>query len=196
MYMDSKESISCPVCGATAKIFGHTHYLCSKCDWDSMVNTIDISYADPESASLSNLYPHPFTFYMEDGDYAECASMESFIQSLRVSDPKLQKEICKNYSGYAAYKLRLSLNDWRKEGIVYWNGRAIYRQSDAYTELITKAYDCLFEGNEVFRKLVLPHFKGKHLIHSIGCNTECETLLTPKEYLFQLRRLMERKDFD
>ena len=194
MYDNSKMFIRCPVCGAFVEMFQHTHYVCN-CGWDSLENTVDIAYKDPESAALSNLFPHKFVFRSREfGNNVPvtCLSMESFLQSLRVNDWKLQKQICENYSGYIAWKLRFALNDWRKDGIVYWDDVPIKRESEKYKRLITAAYDCLFESNDVFRELVLPHFKGKYLIHSFGCAVESETLLTEEEYRYQLNRLMER----
>ena len=194
MYENSKLSIICPVCGNIANMFEHTHYVCTKCNWDSLVNTVDISYGDNLSSPLSNLFPHNFTIYnsISPNTCIYCLSMESFLQSLRVSDAKLQKYICENYSGYASYKLRLSLNDWRKDGIVYWQGKPINRFSDDYKLLITEAYNALYEGNDVFRELVLPRFKDCHLIHSFGGQIQAETLLTQDEYLWQLKRLIKR----
>ena len=42
------------------------------------------------SAALSNFAPHPFVI-----DGVECASMEGFLQSLKFSNPDMQKEVCK-----------------------------------------------------------------------------------------------------
>ena len=121
--------------------------------------------------------------------------MESFLQSLRVKDPKLQKYICENCSGPVVQKLKICLRDWREDGYLYWNGIAIKRDSATYQELITTAYDCLFEGNPIFREYVLPHFKDMHLIHSIGKDSTCETLLTEDEFRYQLNRLIQRLNY-
>ena len=90
-----------------------------------------------------------------------------------------------------AYKMRLALNDWRKDGYVYWQGKSILRNSDEYAALITKAYDCLFEQNIIFRT-ILERFKDYHIIHSIGCDDIEETLLTENEYRYQLNRLKSK----
>ena len=192
MFENSKEVIVCPLCKMQAKMVDRTHYFCNHCSWDSRENTVDIGYQSRQSSTLSNLFPHKFVFYTCEEDKTTCLSMESFLQSLRVQDPVLQKYICENYSAMNAWKLRFALRDWREDGLVYWNGKAIVRCSDEYTELITTAYDCLFYGNPVFREIVLPHFKGKYLIHSFGCDCETETLLTEREYRYQLNRLMEK----
>lgn len=181
-----KQKIICPVCGNVVwleYVCEHASHLCEKCNWDSDIDTLDIAYKDNATAPLSNLFPHEFTL-----DGVKCKSMESFIQSLREKDSVLQKNICSNYSGLMAYKLRLSLTDWRKTGFVYWKGEQIIRKSDEYTQLITRAYDALYHQNFVFRE-ILYRSKDKILIHSIGNEDENETLLTEAEFRYQLNRL-------
>lgn len=198
MYdINTKTSIICPVCGNRAELFQHTHYVCNKCKWDSLENTVDIAFGDPVSSVLSNLFPHKFMFFHPTNSAGDvcCLSMESFLQSLRVKDPNLQKFICENYSGPIVQKLKVCLRDWRKDGYLYWNGIAIKRESETYQNLITTAYDCLFEGNPIFRECVLPKFKGVHLIHSIGKDCESGTLLTEAEFRYQLNRLIQRLDY-
>lgn len=156
---------------------------CSFCGYDNKI--LDISYKDPNSASLSNLFPHKFVI-----DGVTCQSMESFIQSLRVREEFIQREICENYSGYMGYKMRLSLPDWRKKGYVYWKGKSILRDSEDYNQLVTKAYEQLFYQNLVFRYCLINH-KDDVLFHTIGCTDKKETLLTQDEYISQLNKLIE-----
>ncbi len=198
-----KPSIICPKCGKIVNLsFGLTskyHYVCPECQWDSLENTVDILYADDETSALSNMFPHEFLLYtrLNPGvaDDTHCLSMESFLQSLRIKDPELQKYVCEHCSGPMVHKLKVFFGDWREDGYLYWNGVAIKRDSQAYIDLITTAYDCLFEGNPVFRECVLPSFKGKYLIHSIGKDNPAETLLTESEFRYQLNRLMQRLDY-
>ena len=192
MYENSKRQITCPVCGSPAPMIGRIHYTCNKCTWDSLYDTIDISYKDELTSPLSNLFPHKFVFYTCDEDKTTCLSMESFIQSLRVKDPLLQKYVCENYTGLAAYKLRRTLGDWRDDGIVYWQGKPIIREFEEYDKLITTAYDRLFESNPIFREVVLKKFKNFHIIHSIGDDSRSQSLLTEDEYRYQLNRLMKK----
>lgn len=156
---------------------------CKFCGHDNKI--LDISYKDNESAPLSNLFPHKFGV-----DGVTCQSMESFIQSLRVENEMIQRQICQNYSGYMAYKMRLSLPDWRKTGYVYWRGRKILRDSKEYDELMTKAYYELCSQNFVFRYCLYNH-KDEILFHTIGCTDKTETLLTQQEYISQLEKLIE-----
>lgn len=175
----------CPVCNNMASYNSYNQsYECYQCNWSSKdSNTLDISYKDMKTAPLSNLFPHTFII-----DEIKCSSFESFIQSLREENIEMQKCICSNYSGMMAYKMRLSLNDWRKTGYVYWKGNPILRISDDYLNLISRAYDALFEQNIVFREL-LKRYKDFHFIHSIGCDNISETLLTEIEFRNQLNRL-------
>lgn len=183
-----KSYVICPACSNNAYLYDldTPHYTCKACGWDSDVNTFDIAYKDNNTAVLSNLFPHAFVI-----DGVKCASMESFIQSLREEKVEVQKTICSDYSGMMAHKMKLCLRDWRPSGIVFWQGKPINRFSNEYTELMTRAYDCLFEQSILFKEILFRkrHF---HLIHSMGCDDIHETLLTEKEYRFQLNRLITR----
>lgn len=178
-----KEKIICPNCNNTA-FFNGDHYECKICNWNSKINTIDISYKDEESSVLSNLFPHKFKI-----DDVTCLSMESFLQSLREPSTVLQTTICSEYNGYMAYKMRRALRDWRKTGIVYWRGQKIQRNSAEYQKLLKRAYCSLYNDCIVFRTtLIRTH--GKFLIHSMGCDDPNETLLTESEYRNQLNMLL------
>lgn len=115
--------------------------------------------------------------------------MEGFLRSLAEKDSSIQKIIC-SYSNLPAYKLKFGLDDWRPTQILYWQGNEISRYSTDYQELLTKAYDALFE-NHLFKKL-LKGTIGKYLIHSIGNDLICESLLTEAEYRYQLNRLRDK----
>ncbi len=180
-----KAKLICPNCGEIAFYNVEKEgYYCDSCKWNSnSSDTADISYKSYETGALSNLFPYKFEI-----DGVQCASMESFIQSLREENPDIQAKICSDCAGPHAYKLRVCLNDWRTDGFVYWRGKKIKRISEDYTALITRAYDALFEQNILFRR-ALEHFKYHYLIHSIGKDDNTETLLTEEEYRFQLNRL-------
>ncbi len=199
---EPKNSIICPVCGKTAKrlpIYVNPLYRCDECGFlSSDENVVNISYGDPRSASLSNLYPHEFILYglYPTTNLSEkqitCPSMESFLQGLKIQDKDLQNIFMRNYSGMAAYKMSAILNDWKDSQTLWFNGIPYNRYSDEYTELITKAYDALFETNVIFREIVLPKFKDKILIHTTGKDSESDTILTEAEFRYQLNRLMKR----
>lgn len=189
----SKAFLVCPKCGEITTIKPITGIYECKCGWSSIsTKTIDISYKSEVSCTLSNLYPHKFTMPIKDNLTVTCLSMETFLQSLKIPDSDVQKYFLENYSGYMAYKAKLTMPDWRKDQTLYWMGQKIDRHSDDYQKLLTKAYDRLFETNPYFRNVVLPRFKDYYLIHTTGVDNPLQTILTEEEYRYQLNRLMEK----
>lgn len=135
------------------------------------------------ASSLSNFAPHPFII-----DGIECNSMEGFLQSLKFKDPEMQKYVCTLVGKKAKFKGKNK--KWFKEQKLYWQGKEINRNSDEYTNLITKAYDCLFE-NDSFKKALKASI-GRTLTHSIGKSKKSETILTSSEFINQLNRLRNK----
>lgn len=199
---EPKNSIICPVCGKTARRL-HVHvnplYRCSDCDFLSNdENVVNISSKDPVSAPLSNLFPHKFILYgfYPSSNISEeqitIPSMESFLQGLKIKDADLQNIFMTSYSGMNACRMSATLDGWKETGTLWFNGVPYDRYSDEYTDLITRAYDALFETNRVFREIVLPKFKDKILIHTIGKDNRSDTVLTEEEFRYQLNRLIKR----
>lgn len=143
------------------------------------------------SAAFSNLFPYDFSL-----DGIECASMEGFLRSLTVDDScsivnkNAKEQICK-LSGINAYKIRYQLRDWRKTQTVFWKGKEIKRDGAEYQELLTRAYDSLFE-NDLFKLVLSSLNDDDEITHSIGSHDKKETLLTGEEYIYQLNRLRKR----
>lgn len=183
----------CPHCGLELvpdySYVSEDLYRCANCSTYrlSEVNTIDISFKSKGIAkALSNLCPYPFEF-----DGVKCASMESFIQSLRVKDVNMQIDVCSK-SGPFCYSIRDLLGDWRETKSVYWQGKPIFRESNQYFMLLTKAYEALLEASPIFYN-ALKQVKENEwkIIHSIGCTNSSETLLTPNEYMTILNHLIK-----
>lgn len=182
----------CPKCGKklTDYYYGYLKlYRCENpaCDYKNKLteNTIDISYASNGiSKALSNLCPYSFVI-----DSVRCASMESFLQSLKVKDIKLQIEIC-SLPGIFCNKIKDVYNDWKETQIVYWQGKEINRLSDEYSILIKRAYMDLYNQSVMFR-YALSNSKDYNLIHSIGYNDKSETLLTQEEFISNLNFLRD-----
>lgn len=135
------------------------------------------------SGALSNFAPHPFVI-----DGVECASMEGFLQSLKFSNPEIQKEVCK-LVGRAA-KARGSKKNWKQTRILYWQGQEIKRDSQEYQDLLDRAYDALSQ-NEGFKKALLASGNAV-LTHSIGKRKESETILTAREFCSRLTAIRQR----
>lgn len=132
------------------------------------------------SNDLSNFANHDFEI-----DGVSCASMEGFVQALKVSDVRIQVQIC-NLVGREA-KLAGSEYHWKQNQVLYWQGVCYARDSQEYTNLITRAYDELFK-NKQFKQALKDSGKAL-LFHTMGRNRKSETVLTKQEFIGQLNRL-------
>lgn len=135
------------------------------------------------ASALSNFSPHPFII-----DGVECASMEGFLQSLKFKNPEMQIEVCKLVGKAAKFKGKKK--KWWRNQVLYWQGEEYKRDGDEYQELLTRAYDSLFE-NESFRN-ALEATKGAVLTHSMGSRDIHRTVLTEREFISQLNRLRNK----
>ncbi len=148
-------------------------------------DSLDIkSKADFPSGSLSNFAAHDFVF-----DEVACASMEGFLQSLKVEDRQEQKRICA-LSGVDAQKAGQRHN-WAVEGTLWWKGQPFDRLSDEYQGLLDRAYDALFTQARKFRD-ALEATEHANLTHRSGKADPCETILTEEEFCGRLLRLRAR----
>ena len=132
------------------------------------------------SAALLNFTPHAFVI-----DGVECASMEGFLQSLKFSNPDMQREVCKLVGKAAKFKGKKK--KWYRTQTLYWQGKEIPRDSDEYQELLDRAFAALGE-NEGFRKALLATGNAT-LTHSIGKKKTNETVLTVQEFTSRLYKL-------
>lgn len=134
------------------------------------------------SASLSNFSPHPFVI-----DGVECASMEGFLQSLKYSNPDMQRHVCTLVGKQAKFKGKKKA--WYRKQVLYWQGAEIGRHSVRYQELLDQAFQALSQ-NEKFKKALLATGKAT-LTHSMGKNDESRTILTTREFCGRLTRIRE-----
>ena len=134
------------------------------------------------AAALSNFSPHPFVI-----DDIECASMEGFLQSLKFSNPDMQKEVCKMVGKQAKFKGKKK--KWYKTQTLYWQGQEIKRDSEEYQQLLDRAFKAL-AANESFKKALLATGNAT-LTHSIGKNKQSETVLTKSEFCSRLMKIRE-----
>lgn len=134
------------------------------------------------SGSLSNFAPHPFVL-----DDIECTSMEGFLQSLKFSNPEMQKQVC-SLKGRQA-KAKGSKKNWQKNQTLYWNGKEYKRESEEYQKLLDRAYYALSK-NASFRKALLATGNA-NLTHSIGKRKPQETVLTAQEFTSRLMMLRD-----
>ena len=135
------------------------------------------------SATLSNFAPHPFVI-----DGVECNSMEGFLQSLKFSNPEMQKEVCKLVGKAAKFKGKKK--KWWRTQTLWWQGIEIPRDSEEYQVLLDRAFDALAQNNG-FRAALLATGNSV-LTHSIGKTKITETVLTRQEFCSRLMKIRER----
>lgn len=131
---------------------------------------IDIySKGDFPSNVLSNFASNDFII-----DGVECASMEGFLQSLKFHGKNKQRKIC-HLTGKEAKNAAGKLHNlrWKITQTLYWNGRKYKRESQEYLQLITRAYDAIYQ-NEKFRKALVTT-GNKKLCHSIYLDRDFDT---------------------
>ena len=134
------------------------------------------------SATLSNFAPHPFVI-----DGVECNSMEGFLQSLKFSNPEMQKEVCKLVGKAAKFKGKKK--KWWRTQTLYWQGTEIPRDSQEYQDLLDRAFNALAQ-NSGFRAALLATGNSV-LTHSIGKTKITETVLTRQEFCSRLTKIRE-----
>ena len=135
------------------------------------------------SATLSNFAPHPFVI-----DGVECNSMEGFLQSLKLSNPEMQKEVCKLVGKAAKFKGKKK--KWWRTQTLYWQGTEILRDSEEYQKLLDRAFSALAQ-NSGFRAALLATGNSV-LTHSIGKTKITETVLTRQEFCSRLMKIREQ----
>jgi len=135
------------------------------------------------AGALSNFAPHPFEI-----DEVKCNSMEGFLQSLKFESIEMQRYVC-TLVGKAA-KFKGKKKKWYQKQELYWNGETYKRDSEAYQNLLNRAYNRLYE-NDGFRR-ALQATNGATLEHSIGKNKSSETVLTKQEFCSRLTYLRDR----
>lgn len=129
------------------------------------------------SSALSNFAPHPFVFRG-----VQCNSMEGFLQSLKFSNPEMQKYVC-TLVGIKA-KMKGKNKNWWKTQTLYWDGVPFNRHSQTYQDILDEAYQELSK-NTNFRKALLAT-KNSSLTHSIGKTDPSHTVLTVNEFCSRL----------
>jgi len=135
------------------------------------------------ASALSNFAPHPFEI-----DGVQCASAEGFLQSLKFSNPEMQKHVC-TLVGFKA-KLAGKEKNWYRDQTLYWLGKEYKRDGDEYQDLLDRAYDALSLNDSFKRALLATH--DAVLTHSIGKNDIRATVLTRSEFCSRLMKIRAR----
>ncbi|QPI18038.1 hypothetical protein POP12_246 [Pectobacterium phage POP12] len=137
---------------------------------------------------LSNLYPRPFTFYLDGYESSKCGSIEGFLHGLKYRDIDTQKRVFM-LSEYEANKAGKEIN-WRRDQTLFYNGMAVNRHSELYQDMLDAAYFHMALQNIDFMRS-LEKTKGKELLHSIGSNDSFVTVLTIDEFIGRLNFMRE-----
>ena len=146
---------------------------------------VGYNYKESLSKALSNLYPIRFKFR---GKWVN--SIEGVLQGIKHKDKKLQNVVLK-YSGLDAYHTRGSntLDFWGDEGVLYWQGKAMKRDSEEYQMFLDELYLSVIK-NPLYKKCLIST-GDKYLLHHFGGENINETVLTRFEYEQRLNSLRE-----
>ncbi len=134
------------------------------------------------SSALSNFAADVFTL-----DGVQISSREGFLQSLKFKDLVMQDYVC-TLVGRAA-KAKGRGKNWHTRQVLYWRGVEYPRSSDAYQNLLDRAFEACFNGNNSFKKALIAAGKDAVFTHSIGRIKEQETVLTRREFCSRLMKL-------
>ena len=135
------------------------------------------------SSALSNFAAHPFEI-----DGVKCNSMEGFLQSLKFSNPEMQKEVCLLVGKAAKFKGKKK--KWWRTQTLFWQDEEFERESEEYQLLLDRAYEALAQNSGFRQALVMTG--NATLTHSIGKTKKSETVLTRQEFCSRLMNLRER----
>lgn len=222
IYSIPKLLTSCPLCGG--KLEYEPHPRCDNChemfEYDAHYEVfrhpkiLDISYKNPESRLLSNLFHHVFKFRVYNGEFAEeYASMEAFLRSLWCNAGELavackscksphgcreffnpiRDEIAQLYGLDAVYVKNI-LPDWKKEQGFY-RFEKIYGASGETKTVRHKVKRDSSEYQNILNKAYQCLFNDSRLFRMALCQTKGKTLIhsigkdDPKE------TILTRKEF-
>lgn len=149
-------------------------------------NWINVGYklSGPYAKVLSNLFPYEFEFKGK-----KLKSIEAFFQGIKFKDIIMQDYVLK-YSGLDSNNIKIASDyDWKEEGMIYWQGKPIKRDSKEYDNLIDELYISAIQ-NPLYRNVLKKC--EKDIIHAIGSTEKSETVFTRYEFEKQLNCL---KDF-
>lgn len=133
---------------------------------------------------LSNLFPYEFEFRGKKLNSIEC-----IFQGIKFKNIDMQNLIFK-YSGLDACRIKIASDiEWKKDGLLYWQGQPIVRDSKEYEDFIDEVYISAIQ-NPLYRNVLKKC--NKDIIHIMGEKEKSETVFTRYEFERQLNSL---KDF-
>lgn len=130
---------------------------------------------------LSNLYPYEFYFKGK-----KVASIEGVFQGIKFKNKKEQNYVLK-YSRLDSNNIKgCNLDDWKKDGKLYWQGKPIDRFSSEYQRFLEELYISAIQ-NPLYRNVLLS--TNKYILHSMGVLEQKDTVFTRYEFEEMLNTL-------
>ena len=131
---------------------------------------------------LSNLFPYNFYF-----KGFKLSSIESVFQGFKIKNKRSQRYLF-DYHGLDSNNIKMSYDyNWRENKIVYFQGKAIDRNSMQYVDFIDELYISAIQ-NPLYRN-VLKNVGNKHILHAMGEKSKDLTVFTRYEFEYQLNAL-------
>ena len=131
---------------------------------------------------LSNLFHYEFYF-----KGFKLKSIESVFQAFKIKDKKTQKHLF-SYFGLNSNNLKAAFDyDWKIEKKVYFQGKAIDRNSRDYEDFIDELYISAIQ-NPLFRN-VLKNIGDRYILHAMGESSRDETTFSRFEFEYELNAL-------
>ena len=131
---------------------------------------------------LSNLFQYEFYFRG-----FKLQSIESVFQGLKIKDKKAQQYLF-SYYGLNSNNIKAAFDyNWKLEKKVYFQGRAIDRNSKDYEDFIDELYISAIQ-NPLYRN-VLKNVGSKYILHAMGEISKDETVFSRFEFEYELNAL-------
>jgi len=147
---------------------------------DDFIN-VGYKLKGPFSKVLSNLFPYSFVFKGK-----KVNSIEAVFQGIKFPN-KDEQNLVLNYQGLDANNVKITSSyDWKKTGIIYWQGKGIDRFSKAYEEFCEELYISAIQ-NPLYRNVLKS--TNKYIMHSIGEIDNKKTVFTRYEFEYNLNSL-------
>jgi predicted NAD-dependent protein-ADP-ribosyltransferase YbiA (DUF1768 family) len=131
---------------------------------------------------LSNWTDYPFEF-----DGVKCRCIESLLQAFKFPNIKEQVESC-GRRGYWAQRIGHNGDGWKKNQILFWNGKEYKRDSKEYQDLLDRLFRACYTNNDK-AKIALLETGDAIFIHSRGKTDIKDTVLTAEEFIIRLETI-------
>lgn len=148
---------------------------------ETFVN-VGYKFHGPLPKALSNLFPYEFYF-----KGFKLHSIEGVFQGFKIKDKNTQKFLFK-YHSLNSNNIKAAYDyNWREKKIIYFQGKAMKRDSKEYEDFIDELYVSAIQ-NPLYRN-VLKNVGDKYIMHALGEKSKENTVFTRFEFEYQLNAL-------